>query len=273
MAHAGPQTLMPRADQLLVSGGHAPTRSAAQRLIEANAAQWLGPKGWTTLRKSGEDLPEDAQFRVTNDDELRWVSRAGLKLEAALGLVDLDVAARHCLDIGQGTGGFTDVLLNHGAAQVVGVDVGHGQLHQRLRDDPRVVCLEEVHARELKKSTLKEHAPAKGFDLIVADLSFLSLASVVPFLSPWLRPGGDALLLIKPQFEVGKDNVEKGGVVKDPKQLARARDMVRRACTKQGWTVHKGFASPVAASDGNLEFFVWAQSPETVAAEPVAKAD
>ncbi|HRH27445.1 MAG TPA: SAM-dependent methyltransferase, partial [Aquabacterium sp.] len=160
-----------------------------------------------------------------------------------------------------------------GAAQVVGVDVGHGQLHQRLRDDPRVVCLEEVHARELKKSTLKEHAPAKGFDLIVADLSFLSLASVVPFLSPWLRPGGDALLLIKPQFEVGKDNVEKGGVVKDPKQLARARDMVRRACTKQGWTVHKGFASPVAASDGNLEFFVWAQSPETVAAEPVAKAD
>ncbi|MDE2000184.1 MAG: TlyA family RNA methyltransferase, partial [Burkholderiales bacterium] len=102
---------MPRADQLLVSGGHAPTRSAAHRLIDASAAQWLSPKGWVAVRKAGEDLPEDAQFRVTNDDELRWVSRAGLKLEGALGQIELNVSGMQCLDVGQSTGGFTDVLL------------------------------------------------------------------------------------------------------------------------------------------------------------------
>jgi 23S rRNA (cytidine1920-2'-O)/16S rRNA (cytidine1409-2'-O)-methyltransferase len=256
---------MARADHLLVQQGHAPTRSAAHRLIDANAAQWLSPKGWTTLRKAGEDLPEDTQFRVTNDDELRWVSRAGLKLEGALAKINLNVSDWVCLDVGQSTGGFTDVLLANGASRVVGVDVGHGQLHARLKDDARVVSLEEVHARELDKSSLKEHAPAEGFDLIVADLSFISLASVVPFLGKWLRPGGNALMLIKPQFEVGKGNVGKGGVVKDPAQHARARDMVRRACTDLGWTVLKGFDSPIAGGDGNQEFFIWAQSPSSAA--------
>lgn len=252
---------MPRADQLLVAGGHAPTRSAAHRLVEAGAAQWLGPKGWTTLRKAGEDLPDDAQLRVTNDDELRWVSRAGLKLEGALAHIGLDVSGMHCLDVGQCTGGFTDVLLTQGAASVVGVEVGHGQLHDKLKADARVVCLENVNARELDGSPLREHAPADGFDLIVADLSFIALSKIVPHLGPWLKPGGQVVMLIKPQFEVGKEHVGKGGVVKDPAQHARARDMVRRACTDLGWKVHKGFASPIAGGDGNLEFFIWAQSP------------
>ena len=256
---------MPRADQLLVAGGHAPTRSAAHRLVEAGAAQWLGPKGWTTLRKAGEDLPEDVQLRVTNDDELRWVSRAGLKLEGALAHIGLDVTGMHCLDVGQCTGGFTDVLLTQGAAGVVGVEVGHGQLHDKLKADDRVVCLENVNARELDDSPLREHAPAEGFDLIVADLSFIALSKIVPHLASWLKPGGQALMLIKPQFEVGKEHVGKGGVVKDPAQHARARDMVRRACTDLGWKVHKGFASPIAGGDGNLEFFIWAQSPAVAA--------
>lgn len=253
---------MPRADQLLVAGGHAPTRSAAQRLVDASAAQWLSPKGWVTLRKSGEDLPDGAQLRVTNDDELRWVSRAGLKLEGALAQIELDVHGLSCLDVGQSTGGFTDVLLSQGAAKVVGVDVGHGQLHDKLRADARVVALENVNARELDESPLREHAPAEGFDLIVADLSFIALSKIVPHLGPWLKPGGQVLMLIKPQFEVGKEHVGKGGVVKDPAQHARARDMVRRACTDLGWKVHKGFASPIAGGDGNLEFFIWAQSPQ-----------
>ncbi|MDE2401100.1 MAG: TlyA family RNA methyltransferase [Burkholderiales bacterium] len=256
---------MPRADQLLLAGGHAPTRSAAHRLIDARAAQWLSPQGWVTLRKAGEDLPEDAQFRVTNDDELRWVSRAGLKLEGALSQVALDVTGLRCLDVGQSTGGFTDVLLAQGAAQVVGIDVGHSQLHDKLKADARVVALENVNARELKDSALREQAPADGFDLIVADLSFIALSKVVPHLGPWLKPGGHALLLIKPQFEVGKEHVGKGGVVKDPAQHARARDMVRRACTDLGWKVHKGFASAIAGGDGNLEFFIWAQSPASPA--------
>src|SRR3989344_6112295 len=126
---------MPRADQLLVAGGHAPTRSAAHRLVEAGAAQWLGPKGWTTLRKAGEDLPDDAQLRVTNDDELRWVSRAGLKLEGALAHIGLDVSGMHCLDVGQCTGGFTDGLLTQGAAGGGGGGVGPGQLHDQLKAD------------------------------------------------------------------------------------------------------------------------------------------
>ncbi len=257
---------MPRADQLIVSGGHAPTRSAAHRLVDAGAVQWLGPKGWTTLRKAGEDLPEGAQLRVTNDDELRWVSRAGLKLEGALGVIGptaLNVSGMTCLDIGQSTGGFTDVLLHQGAAKVVGVDVGHGQLHAKLQADPRVVCIENANARELEASPLREHAPAAGFDLIVADLSFIALSKIVPHLGAWLRPGGHALMLIKPQFEVGKEHVGKGGVVKDPTQHARARDLVRRACTDLGWKVHKGFNSPIKGGDGNLEFFIWAQSPDT----------
>ena len=257
---------MPRADQLIVSGGHAPTRSAAHRLVDASAVQWLGPKGWTTLRKAGEDLPEGTQFRVTNDDELRWVSRAGLKLEGALSQIELNVSGMRCLDVGQSTGGFTDVLLTQGAAQVVGVDVGHSQLHDKLKSDERVVALENVNARELDGSPLSEHAPEDGFDLIVADLSFIALSKVVPHLGPWLKPGGQVLMLIKPQFEVGKEHVGKGGVVKDPAQHARARDMVRRACTDLGWKVHKGFASPIPGGDGNLEFFIWAKSPVAEAA-------
>ena len=165
-----------------------------------------------------------------------------------------------CLDVGQSTGGFTDVLLTQGASRVVGVDVGHGQLHDKLKADERVVALENVNARELEGSALAEHAPEEG-STIVADLSFIALSKVVPHLGPWLKPGGQALLLIKPQFEVGKEHVGKGGVVKDPAQHARARDMVRRACTDLGWKVHKGFASPIPGGDGNLEFFIWAQSP------------
>jgi len=257
---------MPRADQLLLAGGHAPTRSAAQRLIESGGVQWNSPRGWTTVRKSGEDIPEGAEVRITNDDELRWVSRAGLKLEGALGVVGIDVAGLNCLDVGQSTGGFTDVLLSRGAARVVGIEVGHSQLHERLRADPRVVCLEELNARELEGSVLGQHAPEGGFDLIVADLSFIALSKIVPSLGPWLKPGGQVLLLIKPQFEVGKEHVGKGGVVKDPAQHARARDIVRRACTDLGWKALKGFDSPIKGGDGNLEFFIWAQSPVAQAA-------
>lgn len=257
---------MPRADQLIVQQGLAPTRSAVNRLVDASAVQWLSPKGWVPVRKAGEDLPDDAQFRVTNDDELRWVSRAGLKLEGALSQIELKVSGMQCLDVGQSTGGFTDVLLTQGASRVVGVDVGHGQLHDKLKADERVVALENVNARELEGSALADHAPQEGFDLIVADLSFIALSKVVPHLGPWLKPGGQALLLIKPQFEVGKEHVGKGGVVKDPAQHARARDMVRRACTDLGWKVHKGFASPIPGGDGNLEFFIWAQSPVEPAA-------
>ena len=249
-----------RIDQLLVQQGLAPSRSAAQRLVERGGVQWLGPKGWCVPRKAGEDLPEAAELRVTDDAELRYVSRGGLKLEGALAHSGLKVAGWTCLDVGQSTGGFTDVLLQQGAARVVGFDVGHGQLHERLRGDPRVVAIEGQHVRELVGSALGQHAPPAGFDLAVADLSFISLTGVLPHLVPWLKPGGHALLLVKPQFEVGPQHVGKGGLVKDAAQYPKVEAAVREACAALHWTVHDYFDSAIAGGDGNQEFFVWAQS-------------
>jgi 23S rRNA (cytidine1920-2'-O)/16S rRNA (cytidine1409-2'-O)-methyltransferase len=144
---------------------------------------------------------------------------------------------------------------------VVGFDVGHGQLHQRLRGDPRVVALEGLHVRELPGSALAAHAPPGGFDLIVADLSFISLAGALVHLAPWLRPGGAALLLAKPQFEVGRAHVGKGGLVRDAAQIARVEAIFREACAGVQWTVLDYFASALTGGDGNPEFIVSARAP------------
>jgi 23S rRNA (cytidine1920-2'-O)/16S rRNA (cytidine1409-2'-O)-methyltransferase len=167
-----------RADQLLVTAGLAPTRSAAQRLIARGAVRWRGPAGWAVPRKAGEDLPDGCVIELIDDAELRFVSRGGLKLEGALAHAGLDVSGLAALDVGQSTGGFTDVLLQRGAARVVGIDVGHGQLHPRLRADARVRALEGVNARHVDAQALGESA----FDLIVGDLSFISLTLVLPAL-------------------------------------------------------------------------------------------
>jgi 23S rRNA (cytidine1920-2'-O)/16S rRNA (cytidine1409-2'-O)-methyltransferase len=251
-----------RADLLLLARGLVPTRSVAQRLLARGAVEWLAPGGWTAVRKAGEPLAGDAELRITDDAELRHVSRGGLKLGGALERTRLDVAGRVCLDVGQGTGGFTDALLACGAARVVGVDVGHGQLHPRLRDDPHVTALEGLHVRELGGSAaLAALAPAGGFGLVAADLSFISLAGAISHLAPWLGPGGDALLLAKPQFEVGRGHVGKGGIVRDAAQYARVEALFRDACASAGWQVRDWFASAVEGGDGNREFFVWARSP------------
>jgi 23S rRNA (cytidine1920-2'-O)/16S rRNA (cytidine1409-2'-O)-methyltransferase len=244
-----------RADQQLVARGLAPSRSAAQRLIDGGAVRWLSPKGWAVPRKAGEDLPEGCEIEITDDAELRWVSRAGLKLDAALARTGIDVAGRTCLDVGQSTGGFTDVLLARGAARVVGVDVGHGQLHPRLRGDPRVTAIEGVNARQLDASQL----PASRFALIVADLSFISLALVLPALAA--LAARDLLLLVKPQFELQPADIGKGGLVTDPAAHARVEARLRAACAEAGLTVRDYFESAVAGGDGNREYFLWARKP------------
>ena len=199
---------------------------------------WRSPRGCAVVRKVGEYLPEVAALQVTDNAELRYVSRGGLKLDGALVHCGIDVSGRTCLDVGQSTGGFTDVLLQRGAARVVGLDVGHGQLHPRLRDDPRVQAYEGINARALEGSRLAAEQAGRRFDLVTGDLSFISLATVLPALRPWLAPGGDVLMLVKPQFEVGPQHVGKGGLVKDTAQYAAVEMRLREACATLGWTVH-----------------------------------
>ena len=243
---------MARLDQLLVSRGLVPSRSAASRLIERGGVQWLGPAGWVSPRKAGDEVPEGVELRVTDDAELRWASRAGLKLEGALAQAGLDVSGRVCLDVGQSTGGFTDVLLARGAARVVGVDVGHDQVVQRLRDDPRVTVIEGVNARHLSAAQL----PVASFDLVVGDLSFISLTHVLPALAPLVRPGGELLMLVKPQFELQPQDIGKGGLVKDAAAYGRVRERMEAACRAAGLAVADWFDSPITGGDGNREFFV-----------------
>jgi 23S rRNA (cytidine1920-2'-O)/16S rRNA (cytidine1409-2'-O)-methyltransferase len=242
-----------RADQLLVAQGLAPSRSAAQRLIECGAVRWRAAGVWTVPRKAGEDLPAGCEIEVTDDAELRWASRSGLKLDAAIARTGIDVRGATCLDVGQSTGGFTDVLLARGAARIVGVDVGHGQLHPRLRGDARVAAIEGMNARELDAARL----PHPRFDLVVGDLSFISMTLVLPAVAPLVAR--DLLWLVKPQFELQPADIGKGGLVSDPAAHARVEQRIRDATAAVGLAVRDYFPSAIAGGDGNIEFFVWAQ--------------
>ncbi len=237
-----------------------PTRSAAQRLIERDAVRWLGPKGWTVLRKAGEDLPEDAQIEVTDDAELRFVSRGGLKLEGALKHCNIDVAGLDCLDLGQSTGGFTDALLQSGATRVVGIDVGHGQLHPKLQADPRVVAFEGLNARDVAGSPFAAQFAPHSFGFVTGDLSFITSTHVLPTMVEYLAPGGHLLVLVKPQFELQPAQIGKGGIVKDKAHFAEVETRLWQACKGLGLKVQRYFESPIKGGNGNTEFFVWARS-------------
>lgn len=252
-----------RADQLLVLKGFAPTRSAAQRLIDAGGVRWHGPKGWAVPRKAGEDLPEDCRIEVTDDAELRFVSRGGLKLDAALKHCDVDVAGLVCLDVGQSTGGFTDVLLQRGAERVVGIEVGRAQLSPALAADARVQLFEGLNARDVSGSAFELETQEHSFDIVVADVSFISLTHVLPTIARYLAPTGRALLLVKPQFELQPVDIGKGGLVKDESAYPRVEQRIRETCAGLGLTVLDYFASSVDGGDGNREFFVLAEPGET----------
>ncbi|MFE8646145.1 TlyA family RNA methyltransferase [Sphingomonas sp. NCPPB 2930] len=268
-----------RADQLLVGRGLAASRSQAQRLIAGGLRWRLGPGGaWRTVGKNGDEVPEAAEVELADAAEARYVSRGGLKLEGVLRTAGVDPAGRACLDVGQSTGGFTDCLLQHGAAGVLGLDVGHGQLHPRLRDDRRVLCIEGCNARELDPGRLAElqadaiesiadgrrRSPASApfsseFSLVVGDLSFISLTLVLPALVPLLSAGGDLLVLVKPQFELQPGQVGKGGIVRDAALFAVVEARLRAACAEGGLQVVGWHDSPIAGGDGNREFFIHAR--------------
>jgi 23S rRNA (cytidine1920-2'-O)/16S rRNA (cytidine1409-2'-O)-methyltransferase len=242
--------------------GLAPTRSAAQRLIESGAVRWrevgVTSAKWALPRKAGEDLPEDCELEVTDDAELRYVSRGGLKLEGALKRCGIVVAGKRCLDIGQGTGGFTDLLLQQGAAMVAGIEVGHSQLHAKLRADPRVHSFEGLNARDLAGSDFLAELGVGSFELIVGDVSFITLTHILPTVLQQTAAGGECLLLVKPQFELQPEFIGKGGIVKDAASHAIVETRIWQACKALGFKVHQYFESGVAGGDGNREFFVWA---------------
>jgi 23S rRNA (cytidine1920-2'-O)/16S rRNA (cytidine1409-2'-O)-methyltransferase len=242
-----------RADALLVQRGLAPSRTAAQRLIEAGRVK-VGPDG-TAIAKPSLLLAADAALAVAPAPDLEYVSRGGLKLAGALRRAGIDGRGKDCLDIGQSTGGFTDCLLKNGAAKVVGIDVGHGQLHPAIAADPRVEPHEGVNARNLENSALA----GRRFDLIVADVSFISLTLILPQLPPLLTRLGDLLLLVKPQFEVGPENVGKGGIVADAALYPAVRDALVACCAANHLAVLDWFESPITGTDGNREFFLHAR--------------
>ena len=236
-----------RADQALVARGLVESRQRAQALILAGHVF----SGTRRIDKAGEALAADASLEVRGRDH-PWVSRGGSKLAHGLDHFAIDPAGRICLDVGASTGGFTDVLLRRGAARVYAVDVGHGQLDWSLRNDGRVVVLERTNARHL--TTTEVPVPV---DIIVCDASFIGLATVLP--APLALAGSDCRLvaLIKPQFEVGKGNVGKGGVVRDPRLhavvCARIRDWL---AMQPGWQVRGIVESPITGPSGNKEFLI-----------------
>ena len=261
----GAQRQPMRIDQLLVSRGLASTRSQAQRLI-ASGVRWKADGAWKRVAKNGDAVAPDAQIELLDRAEARFVSRGGLKLAGALEHVGLSVDGAVCLDLGQSTGGFTDCLLQRGAAHVVGVDVGFGQLHEQLRGDDRVTCLERVNARSLSAVDMRNalvhvrvagHADETAFDLIVGDLSFISQTLVLPAVAPMLKPGGVVLTLVKPQFELQPGQVGKGGIVTDTSMFGIVEQRLRAAHAALDWTVQAFFESSIHGGDGNREFFIY----------------
>lgn len=248
-----------RADQLLVERGLAASRAQAQRLIAAGV-EWLQAGGWKRVAKNGDEVPGNAEVRLLDDAEARYVSRGGLKLEGALRHTQLAVQGRMALDVGQSTGGFTDCLLQAGAARVVGLDVGQAQVHPRLRADARVTCVERLNARDTQAvaQALQPLAPAGGFDLLVGDVSFISLTLVLPAVVPWLKAGGDLLMLVKPQFELQPGQVGKGGIVRDTALYPQVAQRLQDGCVSLGLQVQAWFDSAIEGGDGNREFFIHA---------------
>lgn len=333
-----------RADVFLVDHGHATTRSQAQRLI-ASGVEWrltpLAP--WKKVTKNGDDIPAGVELKLLDNAEAKYISRGGLKLEGALEATGLKVDGLRCLDVGQSTGGFTDCLLQRGAAQVIGVDVGHGQLHERLRADVRVVCVEGMNARAMTADVLQDAceeviserweeeedndtqpkapyawmrnggqvdedyddsndakdsdieafkaeraAKAKAreegtvpterrrkaeyaevdttplFDFVTGDVSFISLTLVLPAVVRLLKPHGQLLMLVKPQFELQPGQIGKGGIVREPAHFQEVEERVRTCLTELGLEVKAWMESAIEGGDGNREFFIHAVQGQTI---------
>ncbi len=245
-----------RIDKLLVERGLAESRAKAQAMVMAGIVLVNEQR----VAKPSELIAPEAQVRIKGADDptARYVGRGGLKLEAALNEFNVDVENLSCLDVGASTGGFTDCLLQRGALRVVTVDVGHNQLDWRLRNDSRVDVREGVNARYLRPEDFDYR-----FDLVVMDASFISATKIMPAIVPLLTNAGRMILLIKPQFEVGRGEVGSGGIVRDAAKHARVVDEVNRAATELGLQVRGVIKSPIRGGDGNIEFLALYEKPNS----------
>lgn len=255
---------MERLDAEMVSQGLVDSRTQAKRLIEAGKVSVIMAGEAEIARKAATKVFRDAEIIIEKTDDDTFVSRAALKLQAGLALLPSDVCeGLIALDVGQSTGGFTECLLRQGAQLVVGLEVGHGQLSPSLRKNPQVVCLEGVNARYLDDVPLEDYAP-EGFDIVVMDVSFISQTLILPALAPVLKQGGLLVSLVKPQFEVGKAGLGKGGIVKD---VALHQDVKIKieACAQQlGFELLHYIPSPITGGDGNHEFILVARATSCI---------
>ena len=238
-----------RLDTILVTRGLAASRERARALILAGQVRVDG----RVVSKAGTAVNNDADIALARPDH-PYVGRGGVKLAHALDSFGIDPCGALALDVGASTGGFTDVLLRRGAARVIALDVGHGQLDWRLRNDPRVVVIERVNARTLSSGDLP--IDLREFDIITIDVSFISLTQVLPAIAPLLRPDGHLVALVKPQFEAGRDEVGKGGIVRDESVQARVVEDVASAANRLGLVRVGSVESPIAGVEGNREFFL-----------------
>jgi len=236
-----------RIDKLLVERGLAESRTKAQAMVMAGVVLVNEQR----VEKPSEQFASDSQIRVkhTDDPTSRYVGRGGLKLEAALREFQIDVRGAICVDVGASTGGFTDCLLQHGAAKVFAIDVGHNQIDWRLRNDPRVDVREGVNARYLQPNDF----PAT-FDLAVIDVSFISATKILPAVVSLLKPDASLIVLIKPQFEVGRGEVGSGGIVRDEQKRLKAVDNVNGFAATLGLQTQGTIESPITGAEGNVEY-------------------
>jgi 23S rRNA (cytidine1920-2'-O)/16S rRNA (cytidine1409-2'-O)-methyltransferase len=247
-----------RLDLVLVERALVPSRERARALILAGRVLVREQK----VDKPGTAIAEDAPIRLLGEEQ-QYVSRGGLKLAAALDHWQIAVTGRDCLDIGASTGGFTDCLLQHGAARVTAVDTGFGQIAMKLRNDPRVRLVERTNARLLAPEALAAAPGSPESTLLVMDVSFISATLVLP---PVLAaaPGlEEAVILVKPQFEAGRENVGKGGIVRDPDAHQLAIDRVADCVQSLGWQVVETIPSPITGAEGNREFLLYARPPKS----------
>lgn len=245
-----------RIDKLLVDRGLVESRTKAQAMIMAGVVLVNEQR----IAKPSDLVPTESEIRLKGADDptSRYVGRGGLKLQAALKDFNIDGRDLVCLDVGASTGGFTDCLLQHGARRVVAIDVGHNQIDWRLRNDERVEVREGINARYLEPDDFDTK-----FDLVVMDVSFISATKIMPAIVSLLTETGRLITLIKPQFEVGRAEVGKGGIVRDPEKHARVVADVNRAASELGLSVRTVIESPIRGADGNVEFLALYEKTET----------